>query len=403
VAVNLGPVLYYTAGVFANAITNDVGWTRGAIAAASLPGNLLITLTLPLAGWAVDKFGARRVALTSSALFAVALALLGQFSRTPTSFAALMLAANAAGFGLTPLPYAQIVSGWFDHRRGLALSLMLVLGGIGTAAFPPLSSALIREFGWRNAYSILGIIVSVVGVLSALLLLRDPPQPAGKNSGRVDIPGVPIFTALKGRPFWTLFVSFLCFSIAIGGGTTSLPLILTDSGASAQQASFIMSVVGIMMIVARIVLGQLLDRIFAPRLTAVVFLGPAIAFSILAVSPTNVSTIVAAALLGFGLGAEVDTLSYIASRAFGLRYFGRIFGALMVAFSIGLGIGPTLFGKLYDQSHSYQTAVLSALGLSMVASALLATLRKEHLPFVSGVGAVKRPGFVETDQRITSV
>ena len=64
--VNLGPVLYYTSGVFTKAITDDTGWTRGTIAAASLPANLLITLTLPLVGWAVDAYGTRRIALLSS-------------------------------------------------------------------------------------------------------------------------------------------------------------------------------------------------------------------------------------------------------------------------------------------------------------------------------------------------
>jgi len=64
--VNLGPVLYYTSGIFTKAITDDTGWTRGTIAAASLPANLLITLTLPLVGWAVDAYGTRRIALLSS-------------------------------------------------------------------------------------------------------------------------------------------------------------------------------------------------------------------------------------------------------------------------------------------------------------------------------------------------
>jgi hypothetical protein len=45
--VNLGPVLYYTSGIFTKAITDDTGWTRGTIAAASLPANLLIAFTLP--------------------------------------------------------------------------------------------------------------------------------------------------------------------------------------------------------------------------------------------------------------------------------------------------------------------------------------------------------------------
>jgi Na+/melibiose symporter-like transporter len=76
--VNLGPVLYYTSGIFTKAITDDTGWTRGTIAAASVPANLLITVTLPLVGWAVDAYGTRRIALLSSILFAVGMFLLAQ-------------------------------------------------------------------------------------------------------------------------------------------------------------------------------------------------------------------------------------------------------------------------------------------------------------------------------------
>ena len=93
--VNLGPVLYYTSGVFTKAITDDTGWTRGTIAAAGLPPNLLITLTLPLVGWAVDAYGTRRIALLSSVLFAIGMFLLGQFSQTPALFSLLLVVAYA--------------------------------------------------------------------------------------------------------------------------------------------------------------------------------------------------------------------------------------------------------------------------------------------------------------------
>src|ERR1700746_2107974 len=181
--VNLGPVLYYTSGVFTQAITDDTGWTRGTIAAAGFPANLLITFTLPLVGWAVDTYGTRRIALLSSILFAIGMLLLGQFSQTPGLFAFLLVVAYACGFALTPLPYAQIVSGWFDKRRGLALGLMLTMSGLGTALLPPLSSALITQFGWRHAYMVLGLIVFAIGAFAAFTLLRDPPHLTEKALG----------------------------------------------------------------------------------------------------------------------------------------------------------------------------------------------------------------------------
>jgi len=390
--VNLGPVLYYTSGIFTKAITDDTGWTRGTIAAASLPANLLITLTLPLVGWAVDAYGTRRIALLSSILFAVGMFLLGQFSQTPGLFALLLVVAYACGFALTPLPYAQIVSGWFDKRRGLALGLMLTMSGLGTALLPPFSSALIAQFGWRNAYIFLGVIVFAIGASAAIALLRDPPQLTNKALSRDDkTPGLPVKSALTGRPFWTLFAAFFLISIAIGGGSTSLPLILTDRGVPAQQASFVMTIVGLTMMIGRLSLGLLLDRIFAPHLTALVFLAPALAFgALLLPNTTDANAMIAAALLGFGLGAEVDALAYIASRAFGLRYFGPILGFLMVAFTLGLALGPTFFGKIYDQFQTYQFAMWIAAGISAVSSGLIVTLRPADLPFTSEKASTHR-------------
>jgi len=383
--VNLGPVLYYTSGVFTKAITDDTGWTRGTIAAAGLPANLLITFTLPLVGWAVDAYGARRIALFSSTLFAIGMLLLGQFSQTPGLFSFLLVVAYACGFALSPLPYAQIVSGWFDKRRGLALGLMLTMSGLGTALFPPLSSALIAQFGWRNAYALLGFIVFAIGAFAAFALLRDPPQLTNKILSREDnTPGLTVKSALTKRAFWAMFAAFFLISIAIGGGSTSLPLILTDRGVSPQQASFVMTIVGVTMMVGRLSLGVLLDRIFAPHLTALVFLAPTLAFStLLLLDTTSANTMIAAGFLGFGLGAEVDALAYIASRAFGIRYLGRILGFLMVAFTLGLAFGPALFGKIHDQFQNYELALWVAVGISALASALIVTLRRSDLPFAT--------------------
>jgi MFS family permease len=383
--VNLGPVLYYTSGVFTKAITDDTEWSRGTIAAAGLPANLLITFTLPLVGWAVDTYGTRRIALFSSILFAIGMLLLGQFSQTPALFSSLLVVAYACGFALTPLPYAQIVSGWFDKRRGLALGLMLTMSGLATALFPPLSSALITEFGWRNAYALLGFVVFAIGAFAAVVLLRDPPQLTNKALSRQDsTPGLPVKSALKRRAFWTLFAGFFLISIAIGGGSTSLPLILTDRGVPPQQASFIMTIVGVTMMAGRLSLGALLDRIFAPRLTALVFLAPTLAFGVLLLpNTTSANAMVAAGFLGLALGAEVDALAYIASRAFGIRYLGRILGFLMVAFTLGLAFGPALFGRIHDQFQDYELALWVAAGISALASAFIATLRRSDLPFAT--------------------
>ena len=103
---------------------------------------------------------------------------------------------------------------------------------------------------------------------------------------------------------------------------------------------------------------------------------------------TGLNAMIAAGFLGLGLGAEVDALAYVASRAFGLRYLGRILGFLMIAFTLGLAFGPTLFGKTYDQFQNYQLALAIAAGIAALASGLIMTLHRGDLPFTSeGAGA----------------
>ena len=125
--VNLGPVLYYTSGIFTKAITDDTGWTRGTIAAASLPANLLITFTLP---WSVGL----------SMLTAPDASLLSRYcsqwaccwASSPTPGCSRSCRGRVPVASLTPLPYAQIVSGWFDKRRG-GVGTHVDHGGLGTA------------------------------------------------------------------------------------------------------------------------------------------------------------------------------------------------------------------------------------------------------------------------------
>jgi predicted MFS family arabinose efflux permease len=145
-----------------------------------------------------------------------------------------------------------------------------------------------------------------------------------------------------------------------------------------------MTIVGVTMMVGRLSLGALLDRIFAPRLTALVFLAPTLAFGVLLLpNTTSANAMVAAGFLGLALGAEVDALAYIASRAFGIRYLGRILGFLMVAFTLGLAFGPALFGRIHDQFQDYELALWVAAGISALASAFIATLRRSDLPFAT--------------------
>ncbi len=377
--VNLGPVVAYTFGVFLKPIVAETGWDRSAVAAAFGPAGLVTGLTAPFVGYLADRFGPRRVIGASTVLLAVGLVALGRFATSAGAFQVLLVLVMLLGAGLTPVPASCVVSGWFDRRRGLAIGIMLALGGVGVATLPPIAARLIAVYGWRDAYAALGLVVLALGLPSVVFLLRDPI--ARETTRSASVPGSTLREAARTRTFWTLFVSLFLISFAVGAGSVHLPALLADRGVPPTRAAFIMSVVGISMILGRIVAGALLDIVFAPRLAGLVFMGPMVGHALLAAGGSGWNAVVAAALFGIGLGAEVDAFTYLTSRAFGLRDFGKIYGALTVAFTTGIAGGGAAVGVWFGKFNRYDEALWAASVAAGIAGALMFTLRPEALRY----------------------
>ncbi|WP_345817363.1 MFS transporter (plasmid) [Paraburkholderia sp. PREW-6R] len=389
--VNTGPVLLFSFGVFVKPIVADTGWSRTSISSAVLYGQVLLALCGPLTGFAVDRFGARQVARFAGPLLGLGLAMVGLLSNSANSFVLFFALSFLLGAAQVPVTYVKAVAGWYDAHLGIALGFALMLSGLGVAVLPPLSAALIEAVGWRTAYLSLAGFVWLVSVPSVQWLLHEPPREARLGAAavhataRADVleapSGVTLRAALRTRAFWLMALGFFLISVVVGAGTWVLPVVLSDYGLKAQQGAFVMTIVGAAMMVGRLGFGALLDRFFAPRITAAVFVGAALGYLCLVAGISAWTVPVAAILIGFTLGSEVDALAYMASRIFGRRHLGAIYGSLMFCFSVGLGCGPALFAQLYDRTGGYQAAFWAAALFALIAALAVCGLRERDLRF----------------------
>jgi MFS family permease len=88
---------------------------------------------------------------------------------------------------------------------------------------------------------------------------------------------------------------------------------------------------------------------------------------------------VAAALIGFGMGGELDVTPYLLSRYFGLRAFSTLYGFAFASSALAGAAGPILLGRTFDATGSYET-VLAKIALVMLAVApLMLTLPRYEL------------------------
>lgn len=153
--------------------------------------------------------------------------------------------------------------------------------------------------------------------------------------------------------------------------------ILRSAGAEPLAAAGTASLVGLFSIVGRLGVGFLLDRFPGRVVGACAYLVPIAGAALLLFDGTNPAIqTVAAALFGLTLGAEVDVIAYLASRYFGLRNFGGLFGGLVAALSLGTAFGPLAAGATFDRFGGYEPFLVATVVLMGLSSLALASLRR---------------------------
>jgi OFA family oxalate/formate antiporter-like MFS transporter len=372
--------MLFTFGVFAPEIAASTGWSPVTIAAAIGPATVAGALLAPIAGRAADAFGVRRMALIGGPAYAAGFVMLGLLPHGPGQFIALLALVSALGFAATPVLYAQIATRWFKRRRGLSLSLIFACTSLGIAFWPPLAAKLIDLYGWRMSYVTLGTAAGSIILLCALFLLRDPPAVAHSGSDAV-APGVSLPEALRSGTFWVLMAVFVILTGVLAGITVNLPVILRQQGIPPLSAASVMAVVGAAMFVGRLSAGLMLDRWFSPLVTAGFTLLPIAGLAALLVDLSPTTLYLAAVFLGLGLGSEMDAAAYIVSRAFGVRWFGAIYGVITLGYGLSSAIGPATAGAALSSGISPSTVFAIGLAMLVPALILLLGLRRRHLPF----------------------
>ena len=356
-----GAINVFAFGVFLKPITAELGIGRGTFSSALTLHSALAAVSCPLIGWLVDRWGARRVMIPGLLVYSAATACYALIQASPFAITYMIFGITGIVGGVgTPIPYATVITQWFDRQRGLALGIGIAGVGHGVAVVPQLAAALIAAFGWRVAYLGLGAAVLVIAFVPVAVFLREPPEAARLPgaSGNAALPGVETAVAFRSGLFWMLSIAFFLDVIAINGTLTHIVALLTDRGVALQTATATMSGVGIALIFGRILSGWCLDRLWGPYVAVTFFVLPMIGIGLLASGAAGFVPFLGAICCGLGIGAEIDLMAFFASRYFGPRNYAKIYGTMFGIFALGVGIGPTLSGLSFDRLHSYSPIFL---------------------------------------------
>jgi predicted MFS family arabinose efflux permease len=361
--VSLSAVSVSSLGVMMEPLEQEFGWSRAQISlGTSLVSFIAVTLATAV-GLAIDRLGARLVGIVAAALMCGGVAMMSAVGGKLWQWWGLWVVVGLAAAAM-PTVWLAPIPGRFVAGRGLAMAIALSGSGISTSLVPVIANRLLGDYGWRGAYVGLGAIWAAVVVPLVLLFFRNAaPRPAapGARQAAASLPGLTARQGFTSPVFYKLaLAAFLSMSAGVALILNLVP-VLRSTGLTPATAAAVAGIIGISTITGRIFGGWLMDRMSAGVIAALASAGAIVLPAMLLLLPGSIVA-AAAGVATYGLmgGAKVPAVAYLASRHFGARAFGTLYGAVNTTIALGVGLGPLVANLVYDVTRSYTPVMWAA-------------------------------------------
>src|SRR6266536_3457915 len=219
---------------------------------------------------------------------------------TALSINLLMGGLGTASFYLLSAPTIALC---FRERRGLALSLVLVGFNLGYVSAGPLAAWIIAEFGWRTAYAALGGgagLIALLGAVSVRVPRRAETVSADRRDHATAPDGLSLRQALLDPRQWCLSASWLLQGGLVFMVTVHIVPFARDQGLSLAGASLALTTYGAGAFVGRLVGGVASDQLGTLATIRAGFIAMTLAMVVLGWMPSRVAMLGSMAAFGAG-------------------------------------------------------------------------------------------------------
>jgi predicted MFS family arabinose efflux permease len=366
-------------GLWLQPVTQAQGWTRETFAFALAIQNLTWGVVGIFAGMLADKFGAARVIIGGSVLYALGLVGMAHAS-SPLTFAlscGVLIGASQAGTTYAVI-YGVIGRNVSAEKRSWAMGVAAAAGSFGQFLMVPIEGWLISSIGWQQALVALG--------MTALLMiplawgLREPGFADGKAQPRKQSISHALREAFTYPSFQLLMAGyFVCgFQVVFIG--VHMPSYLKDHGLSPQVASYALALIGLFNVVGTYAAGTLGQRLAKRKILAFIYFARSIAIVIFLWAPlTPTSVYVFSAVMGVLWLSTVPPTNAVVAQIFGVAHLSMLGGFVFFSHQIGSFLGVWLGGYLYDKTGSYDIVWYIAIALGVAAALVNLPVRENAI------------------------
>ena len=360
--------LRQTFGIFLRPIALDLDISRQMFGFVIAFQTLLSGLTQPVAGMLADRYGAVKLIVGGTLLYAVGLWLLSVSANALDLQISLGL---LIGLGLSGASQVIVLGAVGkivpNEKRSMVFGTVIAAGSLGMFFMVPCMQGMLDVFGWRETLAMMAVIMVVIPLLS--IGLRSGPMVVDarpKQSLRQAI------AEARGHSGYLLLtVGFFVCGFHVTFIATHFPAYLADNGVSLTAAAYALGVIGLFNVIGAYLFGALGDRFRKKNVLTLIYCLRAVVMVLILFIPINdVTGIIFGAALGIIWLATVPLTSGIVAQVFGPRHFSMLYGVVFMSHQIGGFTGAWLGGIIYDLTGSYDLMWAISVVLGLAAAAL---------------------------------
>lgn len=353
-------------GSYFATLSEEKGWSKTALSGAYTMMPIEGAIMGPVLGWAIDRFGARRMIRFGVILFGLGFMLLSQIDTLPQLYGALFCIALGSSFS-GHFPMNIVIIHWFERFRARALS-SVSLGVAAGGMIVPVVAWGMHTYGWRWTAFASGVIIIIGGWYLASMVHGRPsdigetvdgvPPAPPPEPGKAALAPQREFTAreaLRTSAFWYISLGhgFALFAV-VGVNVHSITHMKESLGYSLAQASFFFT----LMLAAQfagVITGWFIGDRWQKRYIAAVCMGAhMVGLIMLAFATGPLMLVIFGILHGWAWGLRGPFMQAIRADYFGRKEIGMIIGISAMIIVIGQIGGPMVAGVTADLTGNYK-------------------------------------------------
>jgi len=352
--------------VFLLPVEQDFNVTRQQTAGVYSTYMLSTGLSAPLAGLMLRRFGARVNYALGVLLIGCAMLLASRANAIAELYVYIGILASMGISAIGIVPASALIGRWYRHRMSVAMGVAYAGLGTGSLLIVPLAQWSIEWQGWRSTYTVMGLCLGGLLLLTVALpwhrLAGPAPQPLSGGGETAD-GYLSLRQAVVQPEFLGLVVSFTFTGFSMYMVIVQVVPFLVESGYAPLKAATAFGLAGMLSVGGVLSTGWLSHRY---GLRPIALLSFACTFfgilCLLALSHYRAEWVLACfvGIFGIAQGARGPIVATLSNRLFPGPAAAAIYGVVFASSNIGAGIGAWCSGYLHDASDSYRPALLVA-------------------------------------------